>query len=74
MTRVDPPRDALLALDGWEGRTLERVMVIGQTPTRYVIRNPGPDAVKLAGRNRWLEAGNETWVPQYAVRLIGRGP
>lgn len=72
MIRIDPPEHGLLVLDGWAGRSLERVLVIGQTPTRYVVRNPGPDAVKLAGRNRWLEAGNETRVPQTAVRLIGR--
>ena len=69
VTRVDPPMPAILTLEGWEGRTLSRVLLVGITPKRAVIRAPGPDAVKLAGRNRWLEAGNETRVPRYAVRL-----
>jgi hypothetical protein len=72
VTRIDPPLPAVLALDGWAGRSLERVLVVGATPKRYVIRAPGPDAVRLAGRRRWLEAGNETRVPRTAVRIVGR--
>jgi hypothetical protein len=70
LIRIDPPVPAVLVLDGWAGRSLTHVLVVGSTPTKYVIRAPGPDAVALAGRGRWLEAGNETRVPRTAVRLI----
>jgi hypothetical protein len=58
--------------DGWDGRTYQRVRVIGETRTRYRVAMLG-EPVKLAGRNRWLRRPEESaLVPKYAVRFGAR--
>lgn len=57
-----------LHLDGWEGRTRQGVLVVGETPKRYRITpDDGGKSVKLAGRQRWLPDGDSALVPRYAV-------
>lgn len=55
-----------LAVDGWCGRSLTRVEVIGQTKKRLRIR--AIERTPMAGRDRWLEKGEVALVPTYAVR------
>jgi hypothetical protein len=65
-------RLAYLCLDGWEGRTEERVGIIGETPKRYRI--VCDRRIKLAGAQRWLEIGKDVLVPKSAVRFVIIGP
>ena len=60
-------RTGILRMDGWEGRTEEKVEIIGETPKRYRIR--ADRRIKLAGRDRWLEVGDDVLVPKTAVRI-----
>ena len=60
-----PERRGYIQLDGWGGRTESAVIVIGETPKRYRIRAIG--RTKLAGRGRYLDAGQTTLVPKRAV-------
>lgn len=55
-----------LAVDGWWGRSLTRVEVIGQTAKRLRIR--AIERTRMAGRDRWLEPGEVALVPTYSVR------
>jgi len=64
----DEPVIGELVLDGWEGRTYQRVEVIGHTPKRLRIR--AIERTRLAGRRRYLEPGQTALVPTRAVRLI----
>ena len=57
-----------LCLDSWAGRTETLVEIVAETPKRYRIR--ALSKTKLAGRYRWLEEGQITLVPKYAVRII----
>lgn len=57
----------LLLLEGWEGRTETPVEVVGCTKKKYRIR--AITRTRLAGRYRWLAAGETTLVPKHAVRL-----
>lgn len=59
------PRQAYIQLDGWGGRTETAVLVIGETPKRYRIK--AVMRTKLAGRDRYLNAGDTTLVPKRAV-------
>lgn len=61
------PRDAYICTDGWEGRTEQFVLVVGETPKRYRIM--ATQGTKLAGRSRWLKPGQTALVPKYAVRF-----
>ena len=61
------PRVAHLMLDGWAGVSRQPVEVIGETPTRYRIQ--ARQRTKLAGRSRWIEAGETALVPKHAVRF-----
>jgi hypothetical protein len=58
-------RKGYIQLDGYAGRSEYAVMVIGETPKRYRIQATA--ATKLAGRSRWLQAGETTLVPKRAV-------
>ena len=62
--------NAVLCLNGWEGRTETPVEIVGETSKRYRIR--ASKRVKLAGRNRWLEIGQTALVTKYAVRPTSR--
>jgi hypothetical protein len=62
----------MLVIVGWHGATAQRVMVVGITPRRFRIR--ATSRVRLAGRGRWLEAGQEALVPKTAIRITGEGP
>jgi len=57
----------LLLLEGWAGRTETPVEVVGQTEKKYRIR--AITETRLAGRYRWLAAGETTLVPKHAVRI-----
>ncbi len=57
----------LLLMDSYAGRTCTPVEIVGETPKRYRIR--AIEDTKLAGRNRWLAAGETALVPKHAVRL-----
>jgi hypothetical protein len=66
----DHPVKAILLVDDYAGYREEQIMVIGETPTRYRIRARDPEhRFRLAGRNRWLDRGQETSVPKRVVRL-----
>ena len=56
---------AFIQLDGWSGRSESRVLIIGETPKRYRIQ--AITRTKLAGRDRYLNAGETTLVPKRAV-------
>lgn len=61
------PRDALLCLDSYAGRSETPVRVIGETRCRYRIRAVG--WTRLAGGCRLLEPGGVTLVPRYAIKF-----
>lgn len=67
MSKLVPPRDAFLCLQGWHGYTEQRVLLVGETPKRYRIRALEP--TKLGGRNRWLKVGAEALVPRRALKF-----
>lgn len=58
-------REGYIQIDGWGGRTESRVLVIGETPKRYRIQAIA--RTKLAGRDRYLNAGETALVPKRAV-------
>jgi hypothetical protein len=60
-------RQGWLVLAGWHGVTHQAIEVIGETPKRYRIR--ALEQTLLAGRRRWLEAGETALVPRGAVRF-----
>lgn len=60
------PVYSYLSISGWHGTTTTLVVTVGWTPKRYRIR--AITRTRLAGRNRWLEPGQETLVPRTAVR------
>lgn len=64
--------NGVLGLDGWAGYTEQPVLVVGETPRRYRIRAIA--ITRLAGRGRYLEAGEETLVPKTAVRFCASTP
>lgn len=55
-----------LVLDSWAGRSETPVEIIGQTPKRFRIR--AITRTRLAGRDRWLKAGEVALVPICALR------
>ena len=67
------PVASLLVLTGWHGTSTQWVVTVGLTPARFRIR--AVTRTRLAGRGRWLEPGEETLVPRYAVRhAVGGAP
>lgn len=64
----------ILHLDGWEGRTQQPCLVVGETPTRYRIRAlPGGSLRLPKGRQglvRILYPGTHL-VPKHSVTLAG---
>lgn len=58
-------REGYIQLDGWGGRTESHVLVIGETPKHYRIQAIA--RTKLAGRDRYLDAGATALVPKRAV-------
>ena len=62
----------MIVLDGWAGIFEQRgLTVVDETPARYRIRNDGPEQLRLAGRNRYLEVGATALVPKHAVVFLG---
>lgn len=55
-----------LLLDGWGGKTAQRIEIVGETRTRTMIR--AIVRTRLDGRRGWLEAGKSALVPRSAVR------
>ena len=66
----EPPRAAEIVLDGWSGIVRQPVEVIGETPKRYRVR--AIQRTRLAGRNRWIDAGEVVLVPRRAVQFLDR--
>jgi hypothetical protein len=60
-------RKAEIAVTGWGGTLATTVLVVGETPQKYRIR--AIERTRLAGRNRWLDAGQETLVPKRVVKF-----
>lgn len=60
---------AHLHLDGWEGRTKQAVVIVGESARSYRITPAGDERVKLGGRSRWLAPGETTLVPKRAVTV-----
>jgi hypothetical protein len=65
----ETPRFGSLMLNGWHGVSRRRVEIVGETAKRYRIR--AIEKTKLAGRSRWLNAGETALVPKYAVEVEG---
>jgi hypothetical protein len=63
--RVEKSRVGYLVLNGWAGRSVTAVDVIGETPRKFRIR--AIHHTRLGGRQRSLEAGETTLVPRTAV-------
>lgn len=61
---------AIVAVDGWAGRSEIPVIIIGETPKRYRVRLDSDKPEKLAGRNVWRQPGEVFLVPKYAVRKL----
>ena len=59
------PCDGFLHLDGWQGRSQQRVRVVGETPKRYRIT--AISETRLGGRWRKLSAGETGLVPKRAI-------
>jgi hypothetical protein len=57
---------AVLALDGWAGRRLIPVEVIGHTPKRVRVRILAEQGAMLPGR-RWAAYGDVVLAPRHAV-------
>lgn len=60
------PVYSYLVISGWSGASATKVITVGSTPQRFRIR--AITRTRLAGRNRWLEPGEEALVPKTAVR------
>ena len=58
--------DGYLQLDGWHGRTQQKVEIVSETPQKVRIR--AITTTRLAGRRRSLLPGEMALVPKYAVR------
>lgn len=65
-TSATTPVYSYLVICGWHGATATQVVTVAVTPHRYRIR--AITRTRLAGRNRWLEPGQEALVPKTAVR------
>ena len=59
---------AELHLDGWAGHSAQRVRVVGRR-SRGRVEIQAIRRTKLAGRDRWIEAGERATVPGYAVTM-----
>lgn len=55
-----------LMMDGYAGREYVPVEIVRETPKRYVIKLL--EDTQLPGRNRRGKAGQEVYVPKYAVK------
>lgn len=64
---VSFPCNGQIALNGWSGIYFQDVRIIGETPKKYKIK--ALSKTKLAGRGRYLERGETTLVPKYAVKF-----
>lgn len=68
------PTPGDFVLDGWNGRTRQRVIVLSETPKRFRIATAEDKPVKLGGRDRWLHPGETVLVPKHAVVLASVCP
>ncbi len=59
-------RRAFVCVDGWAGRGQIPVLVVGETPTKYLVKAL-QNGTKLP--RRILQTGEQTTVPKYAVRF-----
>lgn len=66
MTRMTKPAYGLLSVSGWGGVTKTEVFVV-ETTNNGRARIQAITRTKLGGRDRWLEPGHETMVPEHAV-------
>lgn len=58
-------RGATLNLDGWAGWSKQRVLIVGETATKYRIK--AITITRLAGRQRSLDPGKTALVPKSAI-------
>ena len=65
-TAWEEPRIGYLCVEGPEGQLETICTVIGHTAKKFRIR--ARIGMPLAGTNRWLNRGEETLVPQGAIR------
>jgi hypothetical protein len=65
---MQSPHRATITLNGWQGLTTQEVEVVGSTPQRYRIR--AITRTRLAGRQRYLEAGQTVLVPRKVVTFL----
>jgi len=72
MKPINPPREAFVYVRGWEGTHSAVVLVVGETPTRYRLRNHTDRSIRIAGRSRWLAPDEETSAPKSAVVFVSR--
>ena len=61
------PKRAFLRIDGWHGNIEQQILIVGETLKCWRIQ--AITATRLAGRNKWLNAGEEIVVPRFAVRI-----
>jgi hypothetical protein len=59
-------RRGWLHLDGFAGKSAQRVIIVGETRTQYRIRADG-DAVRLAGPGRSITGEETALVPKRSV-------
>lgn len=57
------------ALDGWAGRLVQRIGIIGETPKRYRIL--ALTHTTLGGRARSIQPGETALIPKHAIRFEG---
>lgn len=68
MTARPMPRSAWLCLNSYGGRSQQVIEIIDETPKRFRIR--ALSRTRLAGRLRWLKAGETALVPKSAIREV----
>ena len=59
-------RRAVLWTTGWAGDIAYRVLVVGETPTRFVV-TPATSRFRRPGGERWLDVGGTMRVPKYSI-------
>lgn len=61
------PWPGWLHLDGYGGRTVQAIVVMGETPKKYRVTPAGDSLLRLGGRRRFIAPGETALVPRRAV-------
>jgi len=64
-----PERYGKLHLNDYAGHRSITIIIIDETPKKYRIRTTDNNAIRLAGRNRYLYPGQTALVPKTAVTI-----